>query len=705
MELKDKVYEQLVVQKLFGKNYMSAINKLSKFLKVSTNIVVDCLKQLKNENIITFKKKNIFNCKQPINGIYSSLSNHSGYVTIDNKNFAIKNCQDALDGDKISVYIINSENPNAVINRVIEKNKNNIVGRVILTLNGNFALIPDNTKKFGERIMLIPNELTKSSVGKKCSIEIISETNSSLQSKIEIGKINKVFGIAGDPIVENIAIACKYGFEKDFNNKVKNEVTQVPHTVSKNELIGRLDLRNLNFITIDPQTCKDMDDAVYVEKTYFGYKVITAIADVSHYVNRNSEIDKEAYKRGTSCYLGDGVYPMLPEELSNDMCSLNEKQDRLVMLTTINLDNDANILNYNVCEGVINSKHKLSYNIADKIHFRQDNKHIEYADVKNQIDTMFKLSDLLFEKRLNRGAIEMDNKEPDFVLDETKTKVIDVSDHTELKSTKIIESLMLLTNEVIGDYFTRNNLDTLFRVHMKPEEFKIKELNKILKEFNIDSVSANSKSYQKVLDQIKDSKNKDYLTLNILKSLQKAVYQPLNVGHFGLAAKNYIQFTSPIRRYPDLVAHRVLKSYLKDKSYCPSFDDLTIMGEHLSKKEHDAQRAERESNALLTVMWAENHKHEKLVGQIFEITGTEIKILSNMLIFTIPMHNLISNGYIVNAKKNMLYNKNTKTNLALADEIAFEITNTNRETKVIQAQLCAEKTKNTFITKDQDYSL
>lgn len=689
MELKEKVYEQFVSQQLFNKNCYAAIGRIAKALKTSEKNIVLAIKELQDDKALKFKKKSFVNLRQPLVGIFHETRNNFGFVTIDeyDDNFYVSNTQDALDGDKVQVYINNSKsNPTAFINKVIERNKKNIIGRVIKTKSGTYALIPDN-QKFGERIALLQNEETMSAVGKKCSITILdSTTPGSENNGFCVGKINKIFGMADDPIVENIAIAYKHGFVKQFNQKVQSEIASIPTYVSEDETIGREDFRDINFVTIDPASCKDMDDAVYVEKTATGYKIMTAIADVGYYVERGSNIDKEAYMRGTSCYLGDGVYPMLPEELSNGICSLNEKVDRLARVTIINLDKLGNIIDYKLCAGVINSKHKLSYDIVDKIHF-DDKFANDYTDIKQQIDLMFKISDILVEKRKQRGAIFLNNKEADYMLDETKTSVELIKDHNLLESTKIIESFMLITNEVVGDYFTKNHLDTLFRVHAIPDDAKLKELNSVLKQYDLPPVSYDSKSYQKVTEMIKNTGNEDYITLQLLKSLQKAVYQPYNIGHFGLASKNYIQFTSPIRRYPDLIAHRILYAFQNNLAYKPSFEQLTLSGEHLSKREIDAKDAEQESNEFMNLLWAQKQENKILSGKIFEINATSVIVVSNLVQFKIPIVNFISEGYRLNDKKTKLVNQKTNKSLKPTDIIKFKISSIDMATRTIKTSI------------------
>ena len=705
MELKDKIFDKMVEEKLFGKNYISIINKLSKLFHTNAKSIVKQLQDLKEEKSIKFTKKTFINCKPLYKGVYFPSNKDFGYVIIDGmtNKFVIEDAKGALNGDIVQVFINNKNVPRATISEIVKRNTQNITGRVIKTQSGSFAFIPD-LKEFGEIIAIPQDETSKSAVDHKCIISILNSAN----NLIKVGKIEKVLGLAGDPIAENVAIASKYGFVKEFPDAVNNEVENIPTCVTEEECMKRLDLRDKNFITVDPATCKDMDDAIYIEETEKGYKIYVAIADVAHYVKLNSEIDKEAFKRGTSDYLGDGVYPMLPEKLSNGICSLNEKVDRLVRVTIIEIDKNGNILKTKLAPAVINSKHKLSYDIADDIHFNKNNADKEYEDIQNQIDMMFKASDILVKVRKDRGALFIESKEPTFILDETKTQVLDVVDHhSELESTKIIESFMILNNEVVGKFFIDNNIFTLFRVHDKPQVSQVIELNNVLTNFNIENVQQDVKSYQRVAEKIKENKYNDYLSMKILRSMQKAVYSPKTIGHFGLASPNYLHFTSPIRRYADLVVHRILKSYEKDKKYLPSFETLEFIGKHISEREKNATLSENESNKLMFVMWAEKHLNEVLDGEIFDFTENGVIVKHNLVEIYIPYTNfgqLSVGGYKLNSTMTCLTNKRTGETYTIGDNLKFKITSASRINRTITAttDLLHVKTINTNKQNDLD---
>ena len=591
------------------------------------------------------------------------------------------------------------------MNKIVKHNKLNIVGRVILTRYNTYAFLPDDKRICGA-VIIDQNDFAKECVGKKCIVTL--ESNEIPKGFAPVGKITSVFGLAGDPIAENVGIAYAHGFVKQFKDNVLKEVKEIATTVQPEELVNRVDLRDKKIISIDPKTCKDKDDAVLVERTKKGYRVYVAIADVAHYVKLNSLIDQEAYSRGTSCYLGDGVYPMLPEQLSNGICSLNENVDRLVKVAIIDLDKAGNVLDYDLASGVINIKHGLSYEEAEEIHFNQNNKHIEFGDIKEEIDLMFEVSDILTKQRVARGALDFETKEPEFKLDDTKTRVLEVSDeHSKLTSTEIIESFMILANDVVGDYFLKNGIDTLFRTHASPLKAKIKEINCILDEFGISPIEPTSQSYQKVIKEIQGHEHAEYLTQKILRTMEKAKYSPDPIGHFGLGSKTYLHFTSPIRRYPDLVTHRILDSLINHKDYKPSFEQLELNGFHLSNRELEAQLAERESNKLMEAIWAEEHVGEVFNGKIFDIMDEGIIVKDGLVEMFIPMSDLTygtSRRLTPNDTYTKLIDPRTKFEYAIGDSMKFKIVSADRETRKITATTDLEKVivKHTAAEKQTD---
>lgn len=695
MNLKDKIYEQLVESNLFNKNYNSVITKLSQKFKKNKTLIANALKELVNEKSIKVKGKTFVNTRQLVNGIFHSLRDNKGIVEVKelNTQFTVNNIKNALEGDTVQIYVNpQSSRPTAVMNKIVKHNKLNIVGRVILTRFNTYAFLPDD-KKICSAVIIPQDDFAKECVGKKCVVTL--DSNNIIPGAVPCGNVTSVFGLAGDPIAENVAIAYSHGFVKEFKRDILNEIKDINSTVQPGELVNRIDLRDKDVISIDPIGCKDKDDAVFVEKTANGYRVYVAIADVSYYVKLNSLVDQEAYDRGTSCYLGDGVYPMLPEQLSNGICSLNENVDRLVKVAIIDLDNQGKVLNYDLSNGVINIKHGLSYEDAEEIHFNRNNKQILYSDIKNQIDLMFEVSDLLTKQRVARGALDFETQQPEYKLDDTKTKVVEVSgEHSKLKSTEIIESFMILANEVVGDFFIKNGIDTLFRTHAEPQKAKISEVNEILDEFGLAPLIPTPRGYQKTIREIQNHEQSEFLTQKILRTMEKAKYSPDPIGHFGLGSDTYLHFTSPIRRYPDLITHRILDALINHKDYRPTFEQLEVNGFHLSNRELEAQNAERESNKLMAAIWAEDHIGEIFNGKIFEIMDDGVIVKDGLVEMFIPMGDLTfgtSRRLAPNDTYTKLIDSKSKFEYCIGDKLKFKIIDANRTTRKITATTDLQK--------------
>ncbi len=647
MSFEDKIFEYIANNNMFNENFWSVIDRVTLAFGAQRKDVANAINSLIKSKRVAVKNKTLVDLSEYYVGPIKVFKDNIGFVDYNGKKYMINGVKGAQDGD-IVTFALNQTMPGtARIGTIKAKAEVLVVGRLVKDKRGLVYLIPDN-EKFGKVIAVPQGDLAQESVGKKVSV-LCKPNNSGI---LHGEKFDKILGLAGDPIVENVAIAAQYGFTKEFNQKIKDFVKEnVPDHVLPEEYVGRVDLRHKKFITIDPKSCKDMDDAVCVEKTKDGYKFYVAIADVAHYVKKGSILDIEAEKRSLSAYLGDGVYPMIAEELSNGICSLNPNVDRLTKVVEIDITKDGVITNTNIYNAVINSKHKLAYEDADEIHFNKNGAEKKFADVKEQIDDMFKVSDLLLAARLKRGELRFETDSVDFVLDETKTVVLDVDNtHDNLKSTKIIESFMIAANEAVGQFLIDNEYDTLFRTLYGPTDAGIAQLNMVLEEWGLGPIGNDRHDYQRIIQQVKRHPLKEYLMYKLLGPIPKAKYEPTQNGHYALAAKNYLHFTSPIRRYPDLVTHRVLDCCLAKKPNIYDMNALIFEGMHSSEREVKQQKADDESVKLMKAMWAENQVGKVFEGTVFDITDEGVIVkLDNKVELLVPY-----NG----AKLNM---NNTKT--------------------------------------------
>ena len=703
MEIAEQVFEYMAQNGLLNGNMFSAIDSTASGLDLDRKIVADAVKQLVREKKVAILGLHPKQTIKDLSKYYESklfVFDGLGFVDYNGKKYIIEHVGGAGDGDYVT-FAPNKKEGTARIGSVKFKAETKVVGTVKLTKEGYVCLAPDY-QSFGKALLLPQTAKLKELAGNK--IVCVCQPNAS--GKLEIKSVESVLGLAGDPIVENVAIAEQHGFKKQFSQKVLEYVRQnIPEYVLPEERANRVDLRSKKFVTIDPKTCKDMDDAVCVERTKDGYKFYVAIADVAHYVKKGSVLDIEAEKRSLSAYLGDGVYPMLAEALSNGICSLNPNVDRLAKVVEIEITKDGEITNTDIYNAVINSKHKLCYEEADEIHFCKNGTDKKYADIKDQIDDMFKISDMLLKTRLKRGELRFETDSVDFMLDETKTKVLEIDDtHDSLKSTKIIESFMIAANEAVGQYLIDNEYDTLYRTLYKPTDASFGNLNDVLEMMGVSPVTDDRRSFQRAISQAKVHPLKDFLMIKLLGPMPKAKYQPEKAGHYALATHNYLHFTSPIRRYPDLVTHRVLDCCLAKKQNIYDFTNLVFEGLYSSKREIEQQKADEESVCLMKAMWAENQIGKTFKANVFDITDDGVVVkLDNKVELLIPYG---GNKVIKDDKK--LFAKFGGKNYQIGDRVDVRIDKADRLKRVTYATDICSKVENTKVDatkKEEVYGL
>ena len=440
-----------------------------------------------------------------------------------------------------------------------------------------------------------------------------------------------VVGNINDPTVEITKIALEFGFNIDFDEDVKYEVRNIPQTVQNNEYYGRKDFRKYNIITIDGDDSKDFDDAVYLEILKNGnYSLQVHIADVSHYVRFKTALDKEALTRGTSLYLADRVIPMLPHELSNGICSLNEGVDRLTLSCIMEIDKKGNLVNYDICEGVINSHHRMTYNKVNKILDGDKELIEEYNDIYDMLLKMKELSNIIRNIRTKKGGIEFDTVEYSFKLDNTG-KPIEIIERDRLEAEKLIEDFMLKANETVAYHMNIMGLPIIYRIHEKPDQEKLhntfKEIGSMGVEVKNIQNDIHPKEIQDILSKIQDNPNKNIISNMLLRSMMKAKYSNDNLGHYGLALNYYCHFTSPIRRYPDLMTHRMIKELYIHPS--GKFENElkyynSIMLEIAMKNSSSERRSvdcERSVNDMLYAWYMEDKIRKEYTGTITSVTS------------------------------------------------------------------------------------
>lgn len=527
-------------------------------------------------------------------------------------------------------------------------------------------------------IILPATDEVKQSVGKRACC-VIQQDGKKYNAKLE-----RVFGVVDDPINEITAIAYSFGFTTDFSPEVMKEVENIPQEVTPQDLVNRVDMRDIYFMPWDPATAKDKDDAIYAERTSNGYKVYVAIADVSHYVKMdNSALGREAFKRGTSGYFGSGVYPMLPTELSNGICSLNDGADRLALVAVMDIDKKGHLLSYEFKKAVINIKRAFCYEDAEKVYLCQDGFDKKYAYEKPLVDLLYEVADVLEKKLVNRGKLDFTNKEPDFKFNKERNKVEDVAVGNYERSHVVVEEFMILANEATARFFKDNKLDGIYRVHSQPLESKVLELNGLLACYGVPSIrSITNKEYQNLIATLKNMKMGDYLEDCALKSLTKAEYSAENEGHFGLASSGYTHFTSPIRRYSDLVAHTIISSYISKKQCSLKSKHIAMICKHINDREKSAVKAERQSNYYLACLWAENHINQSFNTRIYRFDQDGMIVKYNTIEMTVP-YEILGGKMVAKQNGTMLLDKTTMKKYYLGEEMQVTIFDIDKESREI----------------------
>lgn len=512
----------------------------------------------------------------------------------------------------------------AKVVKIVERGTEKIVGTYQKSNKSFGFVIPDNRKLSSD--IYIRNEDSKGAVeGHKVVVDLISYGS---DNKSPEGKIIEILGHANDPGVDILSIALGYGLNTVFPEKVMNQAEKTKDYVIEADFAGREDLRDLFMVTIDGEDAKDLDDAVSLEMEGENFVLGVHIADVANYVQENSALDHEALNRATSVYLVDRVIPMLPHKLSNGICSLNAGEDRLALSCIMKISPEGSVLDYKIVETVINVNHRMNYTSVNKIIALEDSEEREsFEDTVDMLDNMYKLSKLIREQRRKRGSIDFDIPESKITLDENG-EVLDIKPYERNAANMLIEDFMLMANETVAQHFYWLELPFVYRTHGTPDPEKIERLAAFINNYgyhiHVAKDEIHPKEIQKLLAKIEGSGKEAMIASIALRSMKQARYSTECLGHFGLACKYYCHFTSPIRRYPDLQIHRIIKDELrgrmKDNKVAHYEGILTEVSDHSSKLERRAAEAEREVHKLKKAQYMEKHIGEEFEGIVSGIT-------------------------------------------------------------------------------------
>tara|TARA_X000001036_G_scaffold175339_1_gene165923 strand:- start:8219 stop:9724 length:1506 start_codon:yes stop_codon:yes gene_type:complete len=470
-------------------------------------------------------------------------------------------------------------------------------------------------------------------------------------------------------------IIKKFNLSNSWNKGVTNNIQEYKKKKFKKKSFKRKNLKDLDFVTIDGEDAKDFDDAVYCEKFEGSWKLYVAIADVAHYVENNSNIDKEAKKRGTSTYFPGYVVPMLPEILSNNLCSLRPSEDKYTIVAEILIGNDGKIKTYKFYNALINSSARLTYNQVDE--YLNNKNIIKDKNVVENINNLFELYKILKKSREKRNAVNFDTQEFSFVLDKNN-EIKGLKNNVRLESQKLIEECMIMANVASSLFIKKNKSASLYRVHDEPTLEKIEDASISLKNLGYTlskSKIPNTEDINKLIELARKKLDDNLVTSILLRSMSRAEYTPKNIGHFGLALKSYNHFTSPIRRYPDLIVHRIIKNIIEKKESKYDFNNLEKIGLTCSENERNSELAERELQSILLCNYA-----TKFIGKTFTATvnsivnfGLFISVIEEPIQGLIHISSLGNEYFIYNEKKNILIGDKSKKIYKIGDKINVKL--------------------------------
>jgi ribonuclease R len=580
----------------------------------------------------------------------------------------------AMNGDKVKAEITLRKSGGRAEGRVVsveERARDTIVGE--LRFDGEVFFVAPTDEKLPEKI-IVTNDVTEH----KDKIVEVEITRFPTGGRWPAGKVVSVIGFLDDPNVETNVIIKKFGLPTSFPKDVESEAATLPDALTDKDLTGRDDFRKRNAITIDPKTARDFDDAIDVEVLPDGtYQLGVHIADVSHFVAVDSRMDVEARCRGTSVYFPDRVIPMLPEKVSNHLCSLNPRVDRLAMSIMMHLSRSAEVLDYSFHKSVIHSQERMTYEDVQEI--LNGNAAIEarFGHVAPQIRTIARLAEIIQKRRDQRGAIDFDLPEPTLTYDE-KGDVSGITKSVRLFSHRIVEEFMILANEVVAQHLEENDIPSLYRVHEEPDVSKVADFAEMVSGFglNFEPKKAQPSEFQKFIKSIAGRPEERMLSYLMLRSFKQARYSEENIGHFGLASDSYTHFTSPIRRYPDLVVHRILKSAMLRRAQ-PAIPaaQLEAIASESSEREREADQAERE-----LFEWKKMLLMEQRLGDTFDALiigvwrdGFAIELTDFFIEGFVPAADIPDDHYQLEPGSHALVGRRTKQRFRIGDRIQVQV--------------------------------
>ncbi len=664
-----------------------------------TKAFSDALRELEDSYEIYRSNKNRYMLLENSNlrkGILRMNKKGFGFVEVSGEEedifIAPDNINKALNNDTVIVEILNKnsgEKREGRIVKTLERDLSTIVGEIYFKKDKGY-IIPDD-KKLDIQLEIDRDKSHGAVDGHKVVVKILRNITKNRYK----GEVIRIIGHKNDPGVDILSIVCKYEINDTFPEEVIEELDSIPEEVREQDKKGRKDLTDVTIFTIDGDDTKDIDDAISIEKLKNGnYKLGVHIADVSYYVKEGSPLDKEAMDRGTSVYLVDRVIPMLPHKLSNGICSLNPGVERLAISCVMEIDNNGKTVDYEIFPSIIKSRLQMTYKKVNQV-IEKNEIPEGYEPFVNDLKLMDELSQIIRKAKINRGYIDFDVDEAKIIVDEN-CHPTDIVLRNRGRGENLIEDFMIQANECVATHIFYMDLPFIYRVHEYPKEEKIRDFISFVQslgytvKFNTKDISP--KAIQNLINQLKDKKEFKVLSSLLLRNMQKAIYLPQNLGHYGLASKCYTHFTSPIRRYPDTTVHRLLRTYLfnddmSNQTINKWQEKLVYIAENSSFKERESVECEREVEDMKMAEYMEDHIGEEYKGIISGVTNFGMFIQLDNLVEGLIHVNDMKDYFSFDEVTQSLIGERTKEKFTLGDEVLIKVKAASKEVKTIDFEL------------------
>ncbi len=637
-----------------------------------------------------------------LTGVFTAHPKGFGFVSVDGMEEDVFIPEDQVHGamhqDTVQITVKpgqSGKRREGAVNRIVKRGTDRIVGLYQESRNFGFV-IPDNERY--TRDIFVPKEDSGGAVnGHKVVVELVSYGT---DRKSPEGKVVEILGHISDPGTDILSIVKGYDLPVEFPEKVMRQAERVPDRISEADMQGRTDLRDVQMVTIDGEDAKDLDDAVSLEMNGGQYILGVHIADVANYVQEGSALDREAFERGTSVYLVDRVIPMLPRRLSNGICSLNEGQDRLALSCIMTIDQKGKVLDHVIAETVIRVDRRMTYTSVKKILEEQDaEESARYEELVPMFQRMQELAGLLRARRRARGSIDFDFPETKVILDE-KGEPVEIRPYDRNTATKIIEDFMLIANETVAEDYFWQELPFVYRTHENPDPDRMKKLSTFINNFGYSirfrEDEVHPKELQKLLERLEGTPEETLISRLTLRSMKQAKYTTECTGHFGLAARYYCHFTSPIRRYPDLQIHRIIKDSLRGRMNQEKIEHyrkiLDEVAKQSSERERRADEAERETIRLKKAEYMSRHLWEEYDGVISGVTGWGLYVeLPNTVEGLVHVSSLQGDYFEYNENAYEMVGQRTGKTYRLGQTVRVQVVKADRTTRTVDFELAEQQ--------------